>query len=126
MDDQACYDEGCVQARLRSSEASAKHRPLQSAAMTRPLPNERRHLPSDWSDDAGYPDELVNQGLDRIAEGVYQARRRAGWTQRQLASRCGVDQPTISRLERGVLSGISLRRLARIFGCVDVIEVRER
>ena len=94
--------------------------------MTRPLPNERRHLPRDWSDDAGYPDELVNQGLDRIAEGIYQARRRAGWTQRQLAWRCGVDQPTISRVERGVLSGISLRRLARIFGCVDVIDVQER
>jgi transcriptional regulator with XRE-family HTH domain len=35
-------------------------------------------------------------------------------SQRALAGRSGVDQPTISRLERGVLPGISLRRLAAI------------
>jgi transcriptional regulator with XRE-family HTH domain len=31
-----------------------------------------------------------------------------------VAERCGVDQPTISRLERGMCPGISLPRLAAI------------
>jgi transcriptional regulator with XRE-family HTH domain len=32
------------------------------------------------------------------------ARRRAGFTQRELARRAGVSQPTISRIEGGVVS----------------------
>jgi transcriptional regulator with XRE-family HTH domain len=32
------------------------------------------------------------------------ARRRAGFTQRELARRAGVPQPTISRIERGLIS----------------------
>jgi predicted transcriptional regulator len=41
-----------------------------------------------------------------------------------LAARSGVDQPTIARLERGTLPGISLRRLARILGCIDILDLR--
>jgi ribosome-binding protein aMBF1 (putative translation factor) len=89
-----------------------------------PLPTKRRHVPRDWSPEDGYPDDLVNEGLYRLGEAIYQGRRRYGWTQRMLASRSGVDQPTIARLERGVLPGIGLRRLARLLGCLDVLDLR--
>ncbi len=36
------------------------------------------------------------------ARAVRLARRRAGLTQRGLAARCGVAQPTIARIERGI------------------------
>lgn len=43
------------------------------------------------------------------------ARRRAGLTQRQLARQAGVPQPTISRIERGLVSPSvdTLQRLLR-------------
>ena len=83
------------------------------------LPTERPHIANDWSRHYGYPDDVVNEGLYRLGDAVYEARRRAGWTQRQLATRSGIDQPTISRLERGMLPGISLRRLAVLFVALD-------
>lgn len=39
--------------------------------------------------------------MTRAAEWVYGARRSAGLTQRQLAERSGVPQPTIARIESG-------------------------
>jgi transcriptional regulator with XRE-family HTH domain len=38
------------------------------------------------------------------ADMVRTARRRAGLTQRELARRSGIPQPTISRIERGLIS----------------------
>jgi transcriptional regulator with XRE-family HTH domain len=35
---------------------------------------------------------------------VRTARRRAGFTQRELSRRSGIPQPTISRIERGLIS----------------------
>jgi len=89
-----------------------------------PLPTERRHVPRDWTAEDGYFDDLVNEGLYQLGEAIYQGRRRHGWTQRMLAARSGVDQPTIARLERGKLPGISLRRLARILGSMDILDLQ--
>jgi transcriptional regulator with XRE-family HTH domain len=46
------------------------------------------------------------------------ARRRAGLSQRELARRCGIPQPSISRIERGVVSPTvdTLERLLRACG----------
>lgn len=54
------------------------------------------------------------------------ARRRAGFTQRELARRSGVPQPTISRIERGQVSP-SLATLAPLIeACGMQLEVMDR
>jgi transcriptional regulator with XRE-family HTH domain len=40
----------------------------------------------------------------RIGRELSEARRRAGLTQRQLAQRAGVPQPTVARIERDTVS----------------------
>lgn len=57
-------------------------------------------------------------GLDWIGRWIFEARRRAGLTQKQLERMSGVDQTTISRLERGRLAGLRLYRLAAIISCL--------
>lgn len=54
------------------------------------------------------------------------ARRRAGLSQRELAKRAGVPQPTVSRIERGVVSpGVdTLEPLIR--ACGMELEIVER
>jgi transcriptional regulator with XRE-family HTH domain len=44
---------------------------------------------------------------------VYEARRRRGLTQRQLAARSGLTQPAIARIESGVV-GTSFERIVRL------------
>jgi transcriptional regulator with XRE-family HTH domain len=44
---------------------------------------------------------------------VYQRRARLGWTQQNLADRCGLTQPEVSDLETGKLV-LGERRLARL------------
>jgi transcriptional regulator with XRE-family HTH domain len=47
---------------------------------------------------------------------VLDGRREAGMTQRQLGALTGLNQSTISRLERGKLPGLSMKNLATIIG----------
>lgn len=56
----------------------------------------------------------VQAGLDWVGRWLLEARRRAGLTQLQLERMSGVDQTTISRLERGRLASLGLDRLAAI------------
>ena len=53
-------------------------------------------------------------GLRIIGQAVLRVRLAAGLTQRQLAFRAGLNQSTISRLERGELHAMRLVTLARI------------
>ena len=53
-----------------------------------------------------------------IALLVMDLRERRGWTQAQLAERCGVDQGDISRIERGSVSPTT-RTLQRIADALD-------
>jgi transcriptional regulator with XRE-family HTH domain len=46
-------------------------------------------------------------------------RRRRGWWQRDLASRCGVSQQTISRVEADRLDGVDVLLLRRIVSALD-------
>ena len=64
-------------------------------------------------------DARVAAGLEIIGTAVYEARRRAGVSQRALGGRCGMDQSTISRLERGKLNGMRLKRLAELVAALQ-------
>lgn len=57
---------------------------------------------------------MIDLGLELIGAAILTARARARLTQQQLAQGAGVNQSTISRLERGRLKGMRLRRLAQI------------
>jgi len=55
---------------------------------------------------------------------VREARRRAGMTQRQLASRAGVTQPTVARIERGDVEASLERVLELVRAAGFDLEVR--
>ena len=59
-----------------------------------------------------------------VGSAVRAARRRAGFSQVELARRAGTSQPSIARLERGLVSPtvISLDRIARALGAELVID----
>jgi transcriptional regulator with XRE-family HTH domain len=61
--------------------------------------------------------------LQKIGRAVLRLRLYYGWSQRDLEHRAQVDQTTISRLERGVLRGLSIRRLAAILDALHVGEI---
>jgi transcriptional regulator with XRE-family HTH domain len=55
-----------------------------------------------------------------VGSAVLQYRRRKGWSQRQLSWLVGVHQTTISRLEKGTISGMRYSTLVRILGELSV------
>jgi transcriptional regulator with XRE-family HTH domain len=59
-----------------------------------------------------------------VGSAVRAARRKAGMSQVELARRAGTSQPSIARLERGLVSPtvISLDRIARALGAELVID----
>ncbi len=60
-----------------------------------------------------------------IAQLIYDARNRAGLTQKELAERLGTKQPTIARLEDADYAGHSLSMLRRIATALDMrLELR--
>jgi transcriptional regulator with XRE-family HTH domain len=65
----------------------------------------------------------VDLGLECLGRALFDARRRAGYTQSQLARISGVHQSTISRIERGKLDGMRLRRLAVLIAALGGIEI---
>ena len=71
------------------------------------------------SDGLRNADAMTLRGLLLVGAVVYDARRRAGVTQRHLGRVAGVHQSTISRLERGHLNGLRLKRLARILAYLE-------
>ncbi|HEX5012864.1 MAG TPA: helix-turn-helix transcriptional regulator [Candidatus Limnocylindrales bacterium] len=65
--------------------------------------------------------QRTRDGLEILGRALYEARRVAGVTQRQLGEMVGVDQSTISRLERGRLTGLRLTKLALIISGLDAL-----
>ncbi len=55
----------------------------------------------------------------RVAEMLYEARTRAGLTQKELANLVGTRQPVIARLEDAEYQGHSLTMLQRIATALD-------
>ena len=65
----------------------------------------------------------------RIGRGVRRLRHRRSWTQEDLAGRCGESQDAVSRVERGHLADMPLRRVRSIARALDaevVISLRWR
>ena len=58
-----------------------------------------------------------------IGRALLRVRIYRGWRQRQLERITGIDQTTISRLERGARPGLSIRRLAAMLEALDVAEI---
>lgn len=54
-----------------------------------------------------------------VAQEIYDARRKAGLTQKQLAQRIGTKQPVVSQLEDADYEGHSLSMLRRIATALD-------
>ena len=65
----------------------------------------------------------VDFGLRCLGRALFDARRHAGYNQSQLARISGVHQSTISRIERGRLDGMRLRRLAVLIAALGGIEI---
>ncbi|HEX5824979.1 MAG TPA: helix-turn-helix domain-containing protein [Candidatus Limnocylindrales bacterium] len=65
----------------------------------------------------------VDFGLACLGQALFDARRRAGYSQSQLARVSGVHQSTISRIERGRLDGMRLRRLAVLIAALGGISI---
>jgi DNA-binding XRE family transcriptional regulator len=61
---------------------------------------------------AGSPS--IRFGLECLGRALFDARRRAGYTQAQLGHIAGLHQTTISRVERGKLNGMKLMTLASL------------
>jgi transcriptional regulator with XRE-family HTH domain len=56
--------------------------------------------------------------------GAVKRRRQAiGWSQRDLQRASGLNQSAISRLERGILSGIRFSTFARVVASMNGLEV---
>ncbi len=56
----------------------------------------------------------VTEALEELGAAVRDARQRAGLSQRDLEALSGVDQSSISRMERGRVPGMRLDKLARV------------
>ena len=65
-------------------------------------------------------DPAERRGLEIIGQVVLRARIAARLTQRQLGYRVGLNQSTLSRLERGRLRAMRMVTLARVFGTLNL------
>ena len=75
--------------------------------------------------DLGFADAEERLLKAQLATEISQLLAKKGWTQTQTAERTGLDQPKISRLLRGQLSGFSADRLFAILNRLGhSVEVR--
>jgi predicted XRE-type DNA-binding protein len=75
--------------------------------------------------DLGFPDADERLLKTKLATKIAQLIDQKGWTQTQTAERVGLDQPKVSHLLRGRLSGFSADRLFAILNRLGhSVEVR--
>ena len=75
--------------------------------------------------DLGFQDGEERLLKAKLATNIAQLIEKKGWTQAQTAERTGLDQPKVSRLLRGQLSGFSADRLFAILNRLGhSVEVR--
>src|ERR1017187_5119325 len=81
--------------------------------------DERERLKREFQDPA-YREAYANSFLDTyIAAQVQALRQQRGWTQSELAERCGTRQPGIARLENSNHAKASLDFLRRVSAAFD-------
>jgi transcriptional regulator with XRE-family HTH domain len=77
-----------------------------------------------WIDDPMHErDPLVQLGWVIVGAMVKRRRTQLRWSQRELAKRCSLTQPIISRLENGQLRGLKMHRLAAIVAVMGGLDV---
>jgi transcriptional regulator with XRE-family HTH domain len=76
----------------------------------------------DWRDWGALPNE--QRGLDALGRGIFERRRQFGLSQRALSAHAHVPQSTISRLERGLAPGTTMRRLGALINALDGLVVK--
>ena len=69
--------------------------------------------------DIGYPNPEETQAKAALAYEINQIIQKRRLTQKEAADLLGVDQPKISSLSRGRLSGFSYERLIKILNLLD-------
>jgi len=75
--------------------------------------------------DLGFQDAEERLLRAKLATKIAQLIEKKGWTQTQAAQRTGLDQPKVSRLLRGQLSGFSADRLFAVLNRLGhSVEVR--
>src|SRR5688572_23005937 len=63
----------------------------------------------------------------RVGRLIRAARLKKGWRQADVEAACGIDQTTVSRIEAGGLSGVTLRSVRVVAECVGVrLELQPR
>ena len=71
--------------------------------------------------DPNYRGRIDQVLLNALGAMVREARSELRWSQMKLEGICGVDQTTISRMERGKLHKMQMRTLVRILGGVGLL-----
>ena len=69
--------------------------------------------------DLGFPSPEEVQAKARLASRILDVVEQRGLTQTETASLLGIDQPKVSKLLRGQLSGFSADRLLRFLTALD-------
>lgn len=67
----------------------------------------------------GRVDPVTREALEVLGAVFRQLRAERGLSQRALAGRCGLSQPTISKLERGRAEGLRAAWIARLLAGLD-------
>ncbi|SRR5712692_11518304 len=91
------------------------------------IPNDEKIQPSSGNvfADLGFQDAEERLLKAKLAGKIAQLIEKKGWTQSQTAERTALDQPKVSRLLRGQLSGFSADRLFAILNRLGhSVEVR--
>lgn len=65
----------------------------------------------------------VQRGWDLLGAAVKRRRVALGWSQRDVLRATGIHQTVISRLERGVLTGIRFSKFARLVAAMHALDL---
>jgi transcriptional regulator with XRE-family HTH domain len=95
------------------------------ALIANPSPVDRRPRALPFNGAMSHPigqlDRETRDALQILGAVLRELRGSRGLSQRSLASRCGLSQSTISRLENGLAEGVRVAWIARILAALDTV-----